>query len=109
MTWLRPENPGQELDTSWRLIRCACFSPLQGRLSAKQAQAVGGLAETRSVCGWDRQTLRDWVHRYNADGLPGLGDRHGGGAPSRLSPEQEAEVGGWIRRGPDVEADGIVR
>ena len=21
-------------------------------------------------CGMDRQTLRDWVHRYNAEGLP---------------------------------------
>ena len=59
--------------------------------------------------GMDRQTLRDWVHRYNADGLAGLGDRHGGGAPPRLSPEQEAEVADWIRRGPDVEVDGVVR
>ena len=55
----------------------------------------------------DRQTLRDWVHRYNADGLAGLRDRHGGGAPSRLSPEQEAEVTGWMRRGPDVAVDGV--
>ena len=32
-------------------------------------------------CGMDRQTLRDWVHRYNADGVAGLSDRpHGGGA-----------------------------
>src|ERR1700709_401663 len=23
-------------------------------------------------CGMDRQTLRDWVHRYNSDGLEGL-------------------------------------
>ena len=59
--------------------------------------------------GMDRQTLRDWVHRYNADGLAGLGDRHGGGAQPRLSPEQEAEIASWIRRGPDVAADGVVR
>jgi transposase len=26
------------------------------------------------TCGMDRQTLRDWVHRYNADGLGGLHD-----------------------------------
>ena len=55
--------------------------------------------------GMDRQTLCDWVHRYNADGLAGLGDRHGGGAPPRLSSEQEAEVADWIRRGPDVAPD----
>ena len=24
------------------------------------------------TCGMDRQTLRDWVHRYNAGGLAGL-------------------------------------
>ena len=61
------------------------------------------------AAGMDRQTLCDWVHRYNADGIAGLGDRHGGGAPSRLSPEQEVEVAEWIRTGPDVEADGVVR
>jgi transposase len=61
------------------------------------------------AAGMNRQTLRDWVHRYNADGLAGLSDRHGGGAPSRLSPEQEAEVADWIRRGPDVAVDGVVR
>ena len=27
------------------------------------------------TCGMDRQTLRDWVHRYNAEGLPGLVNR----------------------------------
>ena len=61
------------------------------------------------LAGMDRQTLRNWVHRYNADGLAGLGDRHGGGALSQLSPEQEVEVAGWIRRGPDVAVDGVVR
>ena len=29
-------------------------------------------------CGMDRQTLRDWVHRFNEEGLDGLFDRaHG--------------------------------
>ena len=59
------------------------------------------------AAGMDRQTLCDWVHRYNAHGIAGLGDRHGGGAPPRLSPEQEAEVADWMRTGPDVEKDGI--
>ena len=61
------------------------------------------------LAGMDRQSLRDWVHRYNADGVPGLADRHGGGALRRLSAEQEAEVAGWMRKGPDLEADKVVR
>ena len=66
-------------------------------------------ADAARAAGMDRQTLCDWVHRYNEDGLAGLSDRHGGGALSRLSPEQEAAVADWIRRGPDVEVDGVVR
>ena len=27
------------------------------------------------TCGMDRQTLRDWVHRYNSDGVAGLASR----------------------------------
>ena len=31
------------------------------------------------ACGMDRQTLRDWVHRYNAEGLAGLRERRTSG------------------------------
>ena len=61
------------------------------------------------LAGMDRQTLRDWVHRYNAEGLAGLADRRGGGPKPRLSAEQEAEVAGWMRAGPDLETDKVVR
>lgn len=58
----------------------------------------------------DRQTLRDWVHRYNAEGLAGLSDRRGAVGPKRrLSPEQEAQVAEWVRQGPDVSEHGVVR
>ena len=61
-------------------------------------------------CGMDRQTLRDWVHRYNAEGLAGLSDHpHGGGAPRKLTEEQEAALAEWVRTGPDLERDGVVR
>src|ERR1700675_398390 len=35
--------------------------------------------------GMDRQTLRDWVHRYNELGLEGLRNRPNLGAPPRSS------------------------
>ena len=61
-------------------------------------------------CGMTRQTLRDWVHRYNADGIAGLADRaHGGGARRALSAAQEALVAAWVESGPDVAKDGVVR
>lgn len=60
-------------------------------------------------CGMDRQTLRDWVHRYNEDGIAGLFDRTGGGARPRLSPEQQAQFVAWVEEGPDPEKDGVVR
>ena len=49
------------------------------------------------------------MHRYNAEGVPGLADRHGGGMAWRLSAEQEAAVAGWIRTGPDLANDKLVR
>lgn len=61
-------------------------------------------------CGMDRQTLRDWVHRFNAAGIAGLYNRpHGGGGAPKLSAEQQAELVRWVRGGPDPERDGIVR
>jgi len=66
--------------------------------------------DAAASCGMDRQTLRDWAHRYNADGLAGLADlpRRNGPKP-RLSPEQEATVTAWVEQGPDLERDGVVR
>src|SRR5918912_3423793 len=59
--------------------------------------------------GMDRQTLRDWVHRYNEEGLAGLYDRRRSGRKPRLTPEQEAELATAVDRGPDPGRDGVVR
>lgn len=60
-------------------------------------------------CGMDRQTLRDWVHRYNAAGLAGLSNRRSAGPRPRLSSEQKAELAQMVREGPDPAVDGVVR
>ena len=58
----------------------------------------------------DRQTLRDWVIRYNEQGIAGLADHsHGGGAAPKLSLEEKEQLAGWVRRGPDIAEDGVVR
>ena len=71
----------------------------------------GSRAEAARAAGMDRQTLRDWdwVHRYNAEGLAGLHDRHRSGRKPRLTPEQEAELAAAVEQGPDPDRDGVVR
>ena len=75
------------------------------------ALVLEGVDRTRAAetCGMDRQTLRDWVHRYNAEGLAGLSDRWKGVRVPRLAPAQMADLGAWVEAGPDVEKDGVVR
>src|SRR3954468_15830742 len=65
--------------------------------------------EAARAAGMDRQTLRDWVHRYNEEGLPGLHDRRRPGPRPRLTPEQEAELVAAVEQGPDPDRDGVVR
>ena len=56
-----------------------------------------------------RQTLRDWVHRYNAEGVAGLLDRPNPMRARLLGPEQLAEFDRIVEAGPDVAVDGVVR
>lgn len=78
------------------------------------ALVLEGQTQTRTnaarACGMDRQTLRDWVHRYNEQGLAGLSDKQGRTGPKpRLTPEQEVRVAEWVRQGPDLATHGVVR
>jgi transposase len=67
-------------------------------------------AEAALACGMERQTLRDWIHRYNAEGLGGLSNRSPPGPAPRLTSAQKAAVAGWVRRGPDpARHGGLVR
>jgi transposase len=61
------------------------------------------------TCGMDRQTLRDWVHRYNAEGLAGLSNQRGAPRSWRLDPGQVADLVSWLEAGPDLAVDGVVR
>jgi transposase len=61
------------------------------------------------TCGMDRQTLRDWVHRYNSEGLAGLSNHRGAPRPRRLDAAQTAELASWLEAGPDPAVDGVVR
>ena len=87
----------QDADQVRRLLAIAAVYEGKPRSAAAQAGAM------------DRQTLRDWVHRFNAQGPEGLIDRKPPGVKRRLSAEQEAELAQLIEDGPKVETDGVVR
>jgi transposase len=59
--------------------------------------------------GMDRQTLRDWVIRYNELGVDGLHDRPRSGRPPRLNVAQLADLAQLVEAGPDVAVHGVVR
>jgi transposase len=87
----------EDADQARRLLAIAAAYEGQDRTAAAKIGAM------------DRQTLRDWVHRFNAAGPEGLIDRKPAGAARRLTPEQEAELTALIEAGPDFERDGVVR
>lgn len=59
--------------------------------------------------GMDRQTLRDWVHRYNAEGVEGLRSHVSPGRPSALSEAQMEELRTIVLDGPDPERNQVYR
>lgn len=75
------------------------------------AGALDGLSREQAACqaGMDRQSLRDWAHRFNDAGIEGLRDRPRTGRPTRLSEGQLASFKALVLRGPDIERDGVSR
>jgi transposase len=88
-----------------------CRDPAAARRMLALAAVLegGSRAEAARHAGMDRQTLRDWVHRHNAEGLAGLRDRRRPGRRPRLTPEQAAELEAIVEAGPDAERDGVAR
>jgi len=73
------------------------------------ANALDGVSRDDAArsAGMDRQTLRDWVIRYNEHGVDGLVDRWGEGRPPKLTPQEKASLLAIVVAGPDPEASGI--
>lgn len=75
------------------------------------AAVIDGMsrADASRIGGMERQTLRDWAHRFNSAGLEGLFDQWSPGPLSRLSFKQHAELAVIVIQGPDRAVDGVVR
>jgi transposase len=65
--------------------------------------------EAARIGAMDRQTLRDWVHRFNKQGIDGLVNIKPSGRPPKLSVEQKQQLKQLVETGPDPERDGVVR
>jgi transposase len=87
----------KDVNQSRRLLSLAAVRDGMDRRSAAK---IGGM---------DRQTLRDWVHRFNASGPDGLIDNWTEGPKPRLSEAQLAEFALIVEAGPVRERDGVVR
>jgi Winged helix-turn helix len=93
-----------------RSAACASEEPAQVRRLLAIALVLEGMPRRQAAeqCGMDRQTLRDWVHRYDwvrrydEGGVAGLRSRPSPGRAPLPTPEQKAELraGPWWWRGP---------
>ena len=81
-------------DLSSTELRRLAKAERDGRVSRRMLAIADGLsrAEAARLAGMDRQTLRDWVIRYNEAGVEGLGDRWGSGRPVAVSEGELAVV-----------------
>jgi transposase len=94
-------------------LRDAARAEHRGKVRARLL-AIGHLLDggersaTARQFGMSRNVLRIWVSRYNAAGIAGLADRHGGGAPARLTAAQRDALKERVLAGADLERDAIV-
>ena len=94
-----------------RKIVLRCQDPRQIRRLLALAGVYDGMSRGAAarIGGMDRQTLRDWAHRFNAEGPEGLKNRKGAGPKSRLSGAQLKDLADIVETGPDPDKNGVVR
>ena len=102
---IRDDIPAEEL-------RGLARREANGRVASRLlglAHALEGMerGQAARLAGMDRQTLRDWVIRFNEQGIDGLRDRPKSGRPPWLDEGQMASLRALVLRGPDPERDGV--
>src|SRR5258708_34029378 len=104
---LREDYSARELRALARWSKDANQSRRLLSLAAVQDGMDRGSAA--KIGGMDRQTLRDWVHRFNASGPDGLIDNWTEGPKPRLSMEQLAQFAQIVEAGPGRGKEGGAR
>ncbi len=103
----RTEHTAAEL----RALATRSREPAQSRRLLSIAMVLDGCSrfEAARQTGMDRQSLRDWVHRYNEAGLDGLRSRTPPGPPPKLTEAQMADLRALVVAGPDPQKHQVVR
>src|SRR5205085_7224946 len=93
-----------------RFARRAKDAAQARRLLAIAAVLDGASREDAArIGGMDRQTLRNWVIRFNEQGPDGLTNKPSPGAPGKLIDEHRAFLTRLIDEGPIPAIHGVVR
>src|SRR5580693_8680811 len=94
-----------------RLLATRVKDAAQARRLLAVAAVLDGAAreEAAKIGGMDRQTLRDWVIRFNDQGPDGLINKSSPGAPGKLSKEHKAFLARLVEEGPIPAIHGVVR
>jgi transposase len=94
-----------------RALAAKCDDAGKTRRLLAIAMILDGASRLDAVrqAGMDRQTLRDWVHRYNAAGINSLVSCKAPGAPPKLTQAQMAELRELVIAGPDRKIHKVIR
>src|SRR5215204_3092482 len=101
-----------------RTIRPARFASLRGaqRMPRKREDCwrlrlclTGPRGNAATIGGMDRQTLRDWVIRFNKQGPDGLTNIPSPGVPPKLDDTHRAFLARLVEEGPIPAVHGVVR
>ena len=93
-----------------RFARRAKDAAQARRLLAIAAVLDGASREDAAkIGGMDRQTLRDWVVRFNQQGPEGLSNLPSPGAPAKLGKRHRTFLARLVEEGPIPAVHGVVR
>ena len=94
-----------------RAVAAQCIDAEQTRRLLAIAMVLDDAprADAARQTGMDRQTLCDWVHRYNEAGIHGLVSRKAPGAAAKLTQAQMAELRELVIAGPDPDVHKVIR
>ena len=92
-----------------RKLASLCKNARQSRRLLSLAAVYDGMtrAEAAKIGGMDRQTLRDWAHRFNDEGPDGLTNRKGAGRVRYLNDNQMRALGEIVETGPDPSVERV--